>query len=289
MNITLGEYAALPDYRIMASLDGEDWTILVDDTLRDPITYTVGGRTVLSEALSGSYRYIKLLWLGTNGNSDTKTIAEIEIFAEGATPTAPTAPDTTELVALYNATKSLSNSQKRYSAPSFSAFSKSRFEAGALLSTLKNATQEDVNAAQKALNDAYLALVERLGSENDDYAAYLSTRTRGSSHDIRFVLSAKVDAINAADSLTVSVAFETANGTKTKSYTLSSDGIAEFGVYRTVTGGGKTYEAIGGNVLFGAIITDIPANSFTKATVTVSDQATTLYQAECAYSDLMAK
>ena len=304
MHILLGVDAFLPEYRIMGSLDGENWTMLVDATLREAITFEQGSRLAVSETLSGSYRYVKLLWLNATGNGVIKTISEIELYAEGATKAAPEAADTSDLLALYNQTRKLNNSDKRYAKPSFYTFSKAVFAAGALLTDPAYATQKEVNDAKAALEGAYNNLVERLGDSSQNMQAYLSARQNGDKQDLRVVISADNDYLDTLSTLSVQICFEAGNSNNPKSqtYILDPSGKQDFSLCRTVTGGGKTYEAIGGNVLFGAVITDIPANSFVhspdaKVRITVrgnfvtpnTDTNTLLYEAECLYSEVIPK
>lgn len=80
--VTLPDGAYLPEYRILASRDCTDWTILADATLRDAQVVTIGDLRILCEELHGEYRYIKLLLLGAPGKSnDQMQISEIELYA----------------------------------------------------------------------------------------------------------------------------------------------------------------------------------------------------------------
>jgi hypothetical protein len=71
-----------PQYRIEASEDGHNWTILVDATLREPQVFTVDRRTMICETLSGKYRFVKLLWLNGTNNTTPKAIREIELYVK---------------------------------------------------------------------------------------------------------------------------------------------------------------------------------------------------------------
>ncbi|MBQ2279306.1 MAG: discoidin domain-containing protein, partial [Clostridia bacterium] len=82
IRITLGKNAVLPTYRIEGSADRSGWTILADSKLREPSVTEKNGFREISEAISGEYRYIKLLWLGAESNTSVKTIAEIALYAE---------------------------------------------------------------------------------------------------------------------------------------------------------------------------------------------------------------
>jgi hypothetical protein len=80
--VTLGPNGFLPQYRIEGSGDGKEWTILVDATLRAPQVIAENGRTTVCEALSGEYRFVKLLWLNGANNSSRKTIGNIDLYVK---------------------------------------------------------------------------------------------------------------------------------------------------------------------------------------------------------------
>ncbi len=85
MNVVLGEQSAVFHIRISGSDDGEDWSVLADTKTGGLNPYRsarFGDRTVLSEPLEGSYRYVKLLAYGTAGKNAAKTIALLELFAD---------------------------------------------------------------------------------------------------------------------------------------------------------------------------------------------------------------
>ena len=83
INVVTGPGAAVPGYRIEGSLDGKLWTVLVNAAVREKSVVYDGGRRVVTEALSGEYRYVKLLWLNLDSNNAVKTIAEIRLYAGG--------------------------------------------------------------------------------------------------------------------------------------------------------------------------------------------------------------
>lgn len=284
IEIHLGRDAVLPPYRLEGSLDGTAWTVLADATLRDGAVYTVEGRSVVSEALAGRYRYVKLLWLNAPGNSDVKTIAEVRLFAQGETSDAPAAVDKTALKAIYDKARILRNGEKNYTTASFRSLTLALV--GAAKALMPTATAEDVSGAEAVLTEAYCSLISLLGETGVDYLAYLSKRDNGGNHDIRFVLSADKEALRACNSLTVTVVFDTADGQKSTSYTLNSEGKADFVLCHCISGGGKIYEAIPDHVLFGLVVTDIPDNAWTDVTLTVSDGNTNLYKGTCTYGSL---
>ena len=135
--------------------------ILADATLRDAQSYRSDGRTVVSEALSGEYRYVKLLWLNGGSNSDVKTIVGISLYAEGETPAESPAPDMTALLTLYNQVKSLNNGGKMYTSTTFRRLTLSIAEVGKLLANPQKAVKADVVSAEAALRAAYEGLTEQ--------------------------------------------------------------------------------------------------------------------------------
>ncbi|MBO4326760.1 MAG: discoidin domain-containing protein, partial [Clostridia bacterium] len=86
INIKAGKKALIPNYRIEGSKDGKVWTIIADATLRDKNIVYTGDDRIVTEALSGNYRYVKLLWLNLGSNNADKSIAGIELFTCEATP-----------------------------------------------------------------------------------------------------------------------------------------------------------------------------------------------------------
>ena len=82
INIKVGDNAVVPPYRIEGSVDGVTWTILANAALREKAVFSAGGKRVVSEALSGDFRYVKLLWLNVGSNDADKSIAEIELYAD---------------------------------------------------------------------------------------------------------------------------------------------------------------------------------------------------------------
>ena len=84
IDIVPGEGAVIPGYRIYASEDGEDWTILADSETGGAKTYAAdryGSETAISEKLEGAYRFVRLMIMGT-GKGTVKTISEIALYAE---------------------------------------------------------------------------------------------------------------------------------------------------------------------------------------------------------------
>lgn len=82
IRIIPGKNAVLPPYRIEGSADNENWTVLADTALREAQAAETDGRREVNEAVSGVFRYVKLIWFGAESNTAVKTIAEIELYAE---------------------------------------------------------------------------------------------------------------------------------------------------------------------------------------------------------------
>ena len=85
LNVILGKDADRLSVRVYGSLDGESWRVLADDALRPFTTCRADrleGRTVLTTALEGRCRYVKLLVMGV-GREGHKAIAELELFVDG--------------------------------------------------------------------------------------------------------------------------------------------------------------------------------------------------------------
>lgn len=85
MNVVTGAGSSLFHIRIEGSEDGEDWTLLKDTKTGGRAIYHAarfGDRAVLSEALTGEYRYVKLLVFGTVDKNSPKSIAALELYAE---------------------------------------------------------------------------------------------------------------------------------------------------------------------------------------------------------------
>ncbi len=283
ITVTLGDSATLPIYRIEGSLDNKSWTILADATLRSTSLYSVGGRDVMSEALTGSYRYVKLLWLG--GDS-VKTIAEIELYADGATlPTSK--PSVDALLTEYNRLFSLNNSDKTYTADSYRSFCKARFQAAVCLMPETAASQDAVDAAKTELLAAENELVELLGAKGE-FKSYISYRQNASTHDLRFVMAVDTDLLAGKNTVDVTVTFTCDGGNKTLTMTLSDGADSDFELYYNVNGAGKTYQGRPEVALFGLVVTDIDANAWTSVRLTATaDDGTVLTDGSVLYSDLI--
>lgn len=68
INLVPGSETTLPDYRIEGSLDNKNWTIIVNTQLHDKTLSQDG--TYFEEALTGAYRYIKILLLNAQDIPD---------------------------------------------------------------------------------------------------------------------------------------------------------------------------------------------------------------------------
>ena len=97
MNVVPGKQSAMFHIRIEGSVDGEDWTLLTDTKTGGRNVCRTGrfdDREVLSEKLSGEYRYVKLVVFGVPDKNVKKTIAALEIYAEDTTEKETAAPET---------------------------------------------------------------------------------------------------------------------------------------------------------------------------------------------------
>ena len=169
INIILGEDSVTPDYRIEGSSDGENWYVLKNSTLSMPSVYGSDeyvGRKLIREALSGNFRYIKLIVMGAPSKDNVKKIAEIELYAEGETADAPASADTSSLLSLYNRYKSVKNTGKKYTQNRFRALTLALSDAADALTGKSGITAEQVRTAEEKLKTA----AEKL-SEPDEAAA----------------------------------------------------------------------------------------------------------------------
>ncbi len=119
VNIVLGKDSVIPNVRIEGSTDGEQWFILKDTSLSAiPVgrSEKYEGLNVISQKLSGSFRYIKLLIMGAPSKDSVKSIAEVELYADGKTKDAPAPADISGLATLYDQNKKTNNSNKEYTA-----------------------------------------------------------------------------------------------------------------------------------------------------------------------------
>lgn len=82
LDIMLGLSVSPFDFRVMGSVDGENWSILADTGISGLKTYRSGGRNALSASLSGKYRYVKVILMGAPDKSVKKTVAEIKLYAD---------------------------------------------------------------------------------------------------------------------------------------------------------------------------------------------------------------
>lgn len=163
--VKLGNGSYLPKYRIEGSNNKTDWTILADATLRDPQVYQKDGGQAVYETLAGQYRYVKLLWLNAPNNATNKQIAEIELYADLATPEYPQQAQTDELQSLYSDWKTKNNNRQVYTNASWKALQVQLQAAGRLLVD-PYASPADVDGVTNALKSAVNGLEEK-GDKTD--------------------------------------------------------------------------------------------------------------------------
>lgn len=170
--VNLGNGAYLPKYRIEGSNNKTDWTILADATLRDPQVFQKDGGQAVYETLAGQYRYVKLLWLNAPNNSTNKQIAEIELYADLATPDHPQPTQTDEMQTLYSDWKTKNNSRQIYTNASWEELQVQLQAAGRLLMD-PYAASADVDGVTNALTAAVNGLEEK--SDKIDLQALVRT------------------------------------------------------------------------------------------------------------------
>ncbi len=169
IQITLGDGAYLPAFRIFGSQNGISWTILVDTTLRNAQTYYAnGGRTMVSEALSGEYRYLRLHWMNGTDNNTSKSIADIQLYADLATPIHPELPDLSQLENAYFSWKNQNNSTQSYATRNWEFLQNQLIAASRILQNPSPASQEQVDQTTQMLN----AAIQGLTVTYADYQAY---------------------------------------------------------------------------------------------------------------------
>lgn len=164
MNIVLGKDSVIPDYRIEGSADGSRWIVLKNTAIGSVTAVKseeYGGRNVLRSELSGEYRYIKLIVMGAPSKDSVKTIAEIALYAEGATREAPESADKTSLLSLYKKYKSVKNDKKEYTDNRYRAL---LLALGDAAEALTGKADGRVASAEAALS----AAVNDLGKPDDE-------------------------------------------------------------------------------------------------------------------------
>ena len=153
INVIMGEGSPAPAYRIEGSTDGCDWYVLKDAEVNGYAVYSAeryGERAVLSEELTGRYRYIKLIVMGSSVEY-AKTIGEIELYADGKTPSAPEAPDLSALVSLYKKCARLKNDGE-YDGGRYRNFLYAVCEAAYAVSSKTQDPEAHISALQTALD-----------------------------------------------------------------------------------------------------------------------------------------
>ncbi len=117
--------------------------------------------------------------------------------------------------------------------------------------------------------------------ESAMFAGYLQKRNTvnidgvlvSGQHDLRVLLVGDMEKMNAVSTAVVAISFALTDGkTKTTTFTLGGTD-SDFGLYKTIKADGELYQAIEGDAIFGAVITDIPNGAYTAVTVTITDGA----------------
>jgi len=160
ISVVLGKRSTVPEYRLEGSEDKNTWTVLADTSLDGMKLFAHGENTALSEAVNGKYRYLKLILRGCATNSVTKTVAEIMVFADGASKETAKA-DKTELSDLLSRASALCGDGKAYTAHSYRDLLVSVGTACAAMST--QASESEVSAASGDLSAAVENLTEKEG------------------------------------------------------------------------------------------------------------------------------
>ena len=82
LDMILGLKVSPFNFRVMGSEDGENWSILSDTGISGLKSYKEYNRNVLSTGLSGVYRYIKIILMGSPSKETKKTLSEIKLYAD---------------------------------------------------------------------------------------------------------------------------------------------------------------------------------------------------------------
>ena len=164
LDVVMGRDAVPPKYRIEGSQDGSDWFILVDAAVGNIKSYRSGelDRFVITEALSGQYRYIKLILMGGGGNNSVKTVSELRLFADGETALPPQAADDSSLLSLVGEFSALSNADNSFRNGRFRNFQAALSAASGVISKGAMATQAELDSAREALLLAYDVLTGKI-------------------------------------------------------------------------------------------------------------------------------
>ena len=82
LDLILGPAVSVFDFRVMGSVNGEDWRILSDTGISGLKTYKAEKRNALSAELSGVYRYVKVILMGTPSKDTKKGVSELRLYAD---------------------------------------------------------------------------------------------------------------------------------------------------------------------------------------------------------------
>ena len=155
INVILGESVSPFDFRVMGSNDGQDWTLIADSKTSGLKEYVYGDRASMSSTLSGEYRYIKLIFMGSPGKVVKKTVSEIQLYAEGSSSEKPESVDISGLLSLYNEYRKINNINKKYSGSSYRNLLISIGQAADVIIKADSADEVSLSSATANLKKAY--------------------------------------------------------------------------------------------------------------------------------------
>ena len=109
-----------------------------------------------------------------------------------------------------------------------------------------------------------------IGSEG--YTAFISSKlsSEAGKNDLRIILAASLDTLNAADKADLEIRFIDASGNSVKSTTRSV--AKDLDVYASATAAGATYTAAEGSVLFGIVINAVPNDAWDRVEVSITTE-----------------
>lgn len=108
----------------------------------------------------------------------------------------------------------------------------------------------------------------------DSIRVYRQTKDQGTTNALRVLFVANQIYLYEHTKLTLTITFQTANGTKTYTGVLAA-GSDDFTLYQTVTALGEPYHADTGCLIFGVAIVGIPKTDVTSATIVLTDATNT--------------
>ncbi|MGM9637841.1 MAG: CAP domain-containing protein [Eubacteriales bacterium] len=122
-----------------------------------------------------------------------------------------------------------------------------------------------------------------------DHSAFLSTRsdTESGTFDLRLILVSEESHIQTGD--VVEIVFDSAETDHTYQRTISDEYIqgSTMKLYQQVSAAGVIYTAESGCVIYGVVVTGIPANGFDSVTVTVYRDGEAIVTGTASYDDMI--